>query len=240
MTDDLRARLSASLGAAFAIERELGGGGMSRVFLATESALDRKVVIKTLDLETSAHAAGERFRREVIISARLRHPHIVPVLTSGGDDRLLCYAMPYVAGESLRARLEREGALPVAEAVRIARELFMALEFAHEQGVVHRDIKPENILLEGGHAQVGDFGDVPAELSSLLQRLLAKNPAERVQHARDALAVLDVVGATQATPSSRATPVARQRLFRLGTWRPHSLSWHQSLPRRLCAIAWGQ
>ena len=131
---------------------------MSRVFLARDQALDRQVVVKALDLEGSASASAERFRREVRVIAKLQHPHIVPVLTAGGDGTLLWYVMPYVAGESLRARLVREGALPLTDALRIARELLDALGFAHERGVVHRDVKPENILLEGKHAVVADFG----------------------------------------------------------------------------------
>jgi len=159
MTDDLSPRLQAALGSAFLIQRELGGGGMARVFLAQDAALERTVVVKVLDLQLGVSAdAAERFRREVKVIARLQHPHIVPVITAGGAGSLLWYVMPYVAGESLRARLVREGALPLADALRIARELFGALGHAHAQGIVHRDVKPENILLESGHAVVADFG----------------------------------------------------------------------------------
>ncbi len=158
MTDDLLPRLQRSLGDALRIERELGGGGMSRVFLATETALERQVVVKVLDLEGAVAASAERFRREVKVIAQLQHPHVVPVLTAGGDDTLLWYAMPFVSGESLRARLVREGALPLNDAVRITREVLDALSAAHARGIVHRDIKPENILLEGRHAVVADFG----------------------------------------------------------------------------------
>jgi TolB-like protein len=158
--DTLAQRLQASLGDAFTIDRELGGGGMSRVFLARDRALDRQVVIKTLDLAGDAVAttSAERFRREVRTIAKLQHPHIVPLLTAGGDDTLLWYAMPFVAGESLRARLTREGALPLADALRVMRELVDALGFAHEHGLMHRDVKPENVLLEARHAVVADFG----------------------------------------------------------------------------------
>ncbi len=158
MTGDLTARLQQSLGDGFPIERELGGGGMSRVFLATERALERRIVVKVLDLEGAVEASAERFRREVKVIAQLQHPHVVPVLSAGGDGTLLWYAMPFVSGESLRARLLREGALPLDDALRIARELFDALAAAHARGIVHRDIKPENILLEGRHAVVADFG----------------------------------------------------------------------------------
>ena len=158
MSDGLAERLQAMLGEALALERELGGGGMARVFLATDRALGRRVVVKVLDAEGSSGASAERFRREVKTIANLQHPHIVPVLTAGGTDTLLWYAMPFVSGESLRARLVREGALPLADALRIAREVLDALSYAHEQGIVHRDVKPENILLEGRHAVVADFG----------------------------------------------------------------------------------
>ncbi|HEX6317102.1 MAG TPA: serine/threonine-protein kinase [Gemmatimonadaceae bacterium] len=157
-SDDLRERLDRLLGEGVLIERELGGGGMARVFLATERALDRRIVVKTLDLEGAIAASADRFRREIRLVAQLQHPHIVPVFAAGGDETLLWYTMPYVSGESLRARLSREGALPVADAVRITREVLDALGTAHARGIVHRDIKPENILLEGTHAQVADFG----------------------------------------------------------------------------------
>jgi serine/threonine-protein kinase len=156
--DILTQRLQASLGGAFTIDRELAAGGTSRVFVARENALDRQVVIKTLDLEMPAAGSAERFRREVSTIAKLQHPHIVPLLTAGGDDTLLWYAMPFVAGESLRERLVRDGALPLTDAIRVSRELLDALGFAHEHGIVHGDVKPENILLEGKHAVVADFG----------------------------------------------------------------------------------
>ena len=156
--DDLRSRLQASLGDHIVIERELGGGGMARVFLATETALDRRIVVKALDLEMAVAAGADRFRREIKVVAALQHPHIVPVFSAGGDDTLLWYTMPYVSGESLRARLTRDGALPLSDAIRITRDVLDALGAAHTRGIVHRDIKPENILLEGTHAQVADFG----------------------------------------------------------------------------------
>ncbi len=131
---------------------------MSRVFVAEESSLGRKVVVKVLPPELAAEVNVERFRREIQLAARLQHPHIVPLLSAAEEGGLLYYSMPFVDGESLRARLDREGELPVGDAIRIVREIADALCYAHEHGVVHRDIKPENILLSRGHAVVADFG----------------------------------------------------------------------------------
>ena len=158
MTDELRATLQSALGGAYAIERELGGGGMSRVFVATETALQRRVVIKMLPPELAAGLNTERFRREIQLAAQLQHPHIVPLLAAGEAAGLPYYTMPLVEGESLRARLAAHGALPLDEAMRILHEVTDALAYAHAHGVVHRDIKPENILLSGRHAAVADFG----------------------------------------------------------------------------------
>ncbi len=155
---DLRAQLDRALGSSYRIERELGGGGMSRVFLAEELALHRQVVIKVLPPEMAAGVSTDRFRREIEVAARLQHPHIVPVLASGAAEDLLYYTMPFIQGESLRAKLSREGELPVPEAARILREVADALAFAHSQGVVHRDVKPDNVMLSSGHALVTDFG----------------------------------------------------------------------------------
>ncbi|HZM27841.1 MAG TPA: protein kinase [Gemmatimonadales bacterium] len=155
---DLRERLQAALGDVYHLERELGGGGMSRVFVAEEVELKRKIVIKVLPPELAAGINTDRFRREVQLAASLQHPHVVPLFTAGSADQLLYYTMPFVKGESLRERLAREGELPVADAVRILRDVVDALAYAHGEGVVHRDIKPANVLLSGGHALVADFG----------------------------------------------------------------------------------
>ncbi len=141
-----------------AFERELPPGGMSRLFLATERSLDRRVVIKLLPPEYASEVSAARFQREVTLTANLQHPHILPILSAGSREGLLFYVMPYVEGESLRQRLEREKKLPVSAAVQILREMADALARAHEAGVVHRDIKPENILLQRGHALLADFG----------------------------------------------------------------------------------
>jgi eukaryotic-like serine/threonine-protein kinase len=142
----------------YTIERELGGGGMSRVFVAEEISLGRKIVVKVLIPDLAATVNVERFRREIQVVAKLQHPHIVPVLTAGISEGLPYYTMPFIEGESLRARLIRSGELPVQDATRILRDVLSALSYAHEHGVVHRDIKPDNVLLTGNHAVVADFG----------------------------------------------------------------------------------
>ena len=151
-------RLNLALADRYRIERELGAGGMATVYLAQDLKHDRKVAIKVLHPDLGAALGGERFLSEIKTTARLQHPHILPLLDSGAADGLLYYVMPYVAGETLRARLARERQLPLDDAVRIARETADALGYAHGLGIIHRDIKPENILLQGGHALVADFG----------------------------------------------------------------------------------
>ena len=155
---ELRDRLQTTLGTAYSIERELGGGGMSRVFLARETALGRHVVVKVLEGDALAGLSSERFAREVRLAASLQHPNIVPVLTSGVADGIPYYTMPYVKGESLRSRIQQTGALPRSQAVSILRDLARALQYAHGEGIIHRDIKPENVLLSGDAAVVTDFG----------------------------------------------------------------------------------
>ena len=157
LAHDITEQLQQALDGSVVVERELGGGGMSRVFLAHDRALDRRIVVKVLPSEMLGRGA-ERFRREIQLSAQLQHPHIVPVLQAGLSRALLFYTMPYVEGETLRARMGRGERMPVDEALWILRDLADALAYAHERGVVHRDIKPENILLSGGHALVTDFG----------------------------------------------------------------------------------
>ena len=154
----LREQLQHTLGSTHTIERELGGGGMSRVFLAEERSLGRHVVVKVLPPELAADVNAERFRREIQLCARLQHPHIVPVLSAGVGEELLYYTMPFIEGQSLRQRLTAGGPLAVGETLRILREVLHALSYAHRRGVAHRDIKPENILLGEGGAVVADFG----------------------------------------------------------------------------------
>jgi serine/threonine-protein kinase len=150
--------LQAALGDTYSLEREITGGGMSRLFLATERSLNRRVVIKLLPPELTDAASAQRFGREIDTLARLQHPHVLPILTAGASEGLAYYVMPHVEGESLRARLTRDGRLPVADAVRLMTEAADALGYAHRHGVVHRDVKPENILLSDGHALLADFG----------------------------------------------------------------------------------
>ncbi|HEY7193460.1 MAG TPA: serine/threonine-protein kinase, partial [Gemmatimonadales bacterium] len=155
---ELSERLQAALGTAYHVEKELGGGGMSRVFVAEETRLGRRVVIKVLPPDLALEMRVDRFNREVQLSASLQHPHIVPLLAAGGADDLLYYTMPFVEGEPLRTKLSREGELPVRDTVRILTDVADALAYAHGRGLVHRDIKPDNVLLSGNHAVVADFG----------------------------------------------------------------------------------
>jgi serine/threonine-protein kinase len=151
-------RLASALSDRYRLVRELGQGGMATVHLAEDLKHGRKVAIKVLHPELSAVLGSARFLAEIKVTANLQHPHILGLIDSGEADGLLYYVMPYVAGESLRARLVRDGQLPVDEALRLAREVASALDYAHRQGVVHRDIKPENTLLQDGAALVADFG----------------------------------------------------------------------------------
>jgi serine/threonine protein kinase len=159
-------QLRASLSPAYEIERELTGAGMSRVFVATERRLERKVVIKVLPPELTAGVNRERFRREIQVAAQLQHPHIVTLLSAGEDGDLLYYTMPYIEGESLRHALEK-GPLGVREVVRMLHDVVDALAYAHARGVIHRDIKPGNILRQGAHALVTDFGVAKALNASI-------------------------------------------------------------------------
>jgi Tol biopolymer transport system component len=158
VTDSPVARLSAALADRYRIERELGAGGMATVYLAHDVRHDRKVALKVLKPELSAILGGERFLAEIKTTANLQHPHILPLFDSGQAGELLFYVMPFIEGETVRDRLDREKQLPIADAVRIASEVASALDYAHRQGVIHRDIKPENILLHDGSALVADFG----------------------------------------------------------------------------------
>src|SRR6185295_7448050 len=164
---DVETALRAALAGRYALEREIGRGGMATVYLARDLRHERPVAIKFLRSEVSAEVGVERFLREIRLAAQLHHPHILPLYDSGaveagtpegGPRARPYYVMPYVEGESLRARLTREGRLPLEDALQITRETAEALDYAHRRNIIHRDIKPENILLEEGHALVMDFG----------------------------------------------------------------------------------
>lgn len=154
---DARAALANALSGTHDIERELEGGGMSRVFVAQERALGRRVVIKMLD-DAGRNVDASRFRHEILLSAGLQHPHIVPVHSAGEVSGTPYFVMPFVEGTSLRARLREGGPLPLGEATRVLRDVASAIYHAHARGIVHRDLKPENVMLSGGSAVVLDFG----------------------------------------------------------------------------------
>jgi len=156
--DETTRKLADSIADRYELVRELGAGGMARVYLARDQRHGREVAIKVMRPELSASLGAERFQREIRLLARLQHPHILGLVDSGEADGVLYYVLPYLAGGSLRARLERDGELPLGEALQILREIAEALAHAHEEGIVHRDIKPENVLFSAGHVQLADFG----------------------------------------------------------------------------------
>ena len=157
MTDPIT-RLNAALEGRYRVERELGEGGMATVYLAEDLRHERKVALKVLKPELAAVVGAERFLAEIKTTANLQHPHILPLFDSGQAEEFLYYVMPYVEGESLRERLDRDHQLPVDEAVRIATNMAEALDYAHRQGVIHRDIKPANVLMLDGKPVISDFG----------------------------------------------------------------------------------
>src|SRR4051812_42480932 len=151
-------RLAAALSGRYRLERQLGRGGMGVVFLAEDLKHNRKVALKVLRPEIAQTLSADRFLREIRFAAQLSHPNILQLIDSGDAEGTAYFVMPYVPGESLRDRLDREKQLPIGDALQLAREVADALAYAHEHGVIHRDIKPENILLGSGHALVTDFG----------------------------------------------------------------------------------
>ena len=151
-------RLAAALADRYAIEREIGAGGMATVYLAEDLKHHRQVAVKVLRPELAAILGAERFLKEIEVTANLQHLHILPLFDSGEADAFLYYVMPFVDGESLRDKLDREKQLTIEEALAIGKDVASALDYAHEHGVVHRDIKPANILLFGGEAMLADFG----------------------------------------------------------------------------------
>jgi serine/threonine-protein kinase len=160
-------QLKEALSGTYDIERELGGGGMSRVFVAIDRSLGRKVVVKLLSPELIADVNRGRFRREIQVAAQLQHPHIVPLLSAGEHEDLVWYTMPFIAGESLRSAVEKHGAMSVSDVVRVLFHVGEALDYAHSEGVVHRDIKAANILRSGTYALITDFGVAKALNASM-------------------------------------------------------------------------
>lgn len=217
---ELRAELQEALGAGYVIERELPRGGMSRVFVATERALQRHVVIKVLSPELAKSLSAERFKREIAWAARLQHPLIVPLLSAGVAGTHLYYTMPMVDGESLRERMNRERPVPIADTCRILEDVASALAYAHEEGVVHRDIKPENIMFFHGRAVVLDFGIGKA----LMDAATGETEALRITAAGMSLGTPMYVAPEQA----RADPTLDHRadLYALGVVAYEMLTGH--------------
>lgn len=177
MSSDRLERLNAALAGRYAIDREIGHGGMAVVYLADDLRHRRKVAVKFLRPEFASAAESERFVREIAVASRLNHPHIVALYDSGEADGLLFYVMPYIAGESLRQKLDREKQLPIDEALTIARQVAAAIDHAHARGLIHRDIKPENVLLYEGEAMVADFGIAWAADATSAERITAPGMA---------------------------------------------------------------
>src|SRR5205814_1803628 len=155
---DVLRNLTTALADRYVVEREIGAGGMATVYLARDLRHDRHVALKVLKPDLGAVLGVERFLSEIKVTANLQHPHLLPLFDSGEAEGLLYYVMPFVEGESLRSRLDREKQLPIDEAIRMSIAIANALEYAHSHGVIHRDLKPENILLQAGQPVIADFG----------------------------------------------------------------------------------
>ena len=201
---DLRALVSELFANEYEVGEELGGGGMSRLFLARDIVLKRQVVIKILPPDLTSEMSAARFKREVEVTAHLQHPHILPIIGGGQRGKLLYYVMPYVRGESLRTRMKREGTIPVRDSLRIIHEIADALAYAHSHDVIHRDIKPENILLQGDHAVLADFGIAGA---------LGAAPGERLTRTGMSIGTIGYMAPEQ---SFEANIDARADIYSLG------------------------
>ena len=176
---DPLASIKAALAERYPVERELGRGGMATVYLAQDLKHHRSVAIKVLNPELASMLGPGRFLREIELAAKLSHPHILPLYDSGQVDGLLYYVMPYVEGESLRERLDRDKQLPIDEAVRLTQQIAASLDYAHRHGVIHRDIKPENIMISEGQPMVADFGIALALSEAGGERLTGNRPDDR-------------------------------------------------------------
>jgi eukaryotic-like serine/threonine-protein kinase len=243
---DLREQLQDTLHGAYTLDRELGGGGMSRVFSAEELRLGRKVVVKVLSPELAAGLSAERFEREIRLAASLQQANIVPVLATGDTNGLPYYTMPYVEGESLRARLASGAPFATSDVLRILGDVARALQYAHERGVVHRDIKPDNVLLSGGTAVVTDFG-----IAKAIAAARGGSGPERVDGAQDLL-TLTQFGTSIGTPAYMAPEQAagdpdvdyRADLYSLGCLAYELLAGHPPFhgrsPARVLAAHMGE
>jgi serine/threonine-protein kinase len=199
--DEVMARVRASVQEIYDLGRELGGGGMSRVFRATERASGRQVVLKVLPPDLAADISLARFKREIDVAARMRHVNIVPMLGSGEADGLPWFAMPFVDGETLRERIGSRTRLPVTEAMRILRDMASALAYAHRKGIVHRDIKPENVLLSSEGAVITDFGVAKALMNA--EGVATDSSAPRLTTRRIALGTPTYMSPEQASGDPR-------------------------------------
>jgi serine/threonine protein kinase/tetratricopeptide (TPR) repeat protein len=225
VTTALQDRLQTTLGTAYQVERELAPGGMSRLFLATERALDRKVVVKLLPPEFATEHSAQRFQREMLVTAKLQHAHILPVLTAGARDGLLYYVTPYVAGDSLRNRIASEGALPLNEVISLLREVAEALAFAHARSVVHRDLKPDNIFLQHGHAILADFG-----IARAVEQATRGTPTERLTRTGLGLGTPGYMSPEQLAGDPDVD--ARADIYAMGVVAYEMLSGHPPFPGR--------
>jgi tetratricopeptide (TPR) repeat protein len=221
----LQDRLQATLGDAFTVERELSPGGMSRLFLATEKALDRKVVVKLLPPELATEHSAQRFQREILVTARLQHAHILPVLSAGAREGLIYYVTPYVAGDSLRHRIATDGALPIDDVIRLLREVAEALAFAHAREVVHRDLKPDNIFIQHGHAILADFG-----IARAVEQATRGTPTERLTRTGLGLGTPGYMSPEQLAGDPDVD--ARADIYAMGVVAYEMLSGHPPFPGR--------
>lgn len=247
MATELRDQLQSSLGGAFTLERELTGGGSSRAFLAGDAALNRRIVVKVLDGDLADAISGERFTREIAAVAGLQHPCIVPLLAAGDAGGVPYYTMPVVEGETLRARLARDGALPVADAVHVLRDILSALSYAHARGIYHRDLRPENVLLTPHRAMVAGLGVALALTRAARERLSLGDPAYVAPEqalrdpAADHRADLYALGVTAYEMLAGEHPFAEQsaagRIAALAMHTPIPLSRHRpGAPSSLVAL----